>query len=263
MFQQKMLGKIGTGAQLRGCMRVFGPTREGIGLTRFKQIVDGIGMHLSEDDALRLFARYDTDGSGHIDLYELVTNLLPKDYSQRTWQSINYEKEELRQERQRQHYLKVGKKAFQATKFPHGLRKVMEPTVNDVIDMIATKIRTCAKDGRERDYALKMFGSPVNGISRKCFKRTLEKHSIPCSDHVLDTIFDKLQNCGLIAFEKIWQRVMPVDGRVTIGWSSQDEDKVGLTRFARMGKIGKVKLKERNMRRRKSVQSQQPAACLA
>jgi hypothetical protein len=263
LFQEKMLGKIGTGAQLRGCMRVFGPTREGIGLTRFKQIVDGIGMHLSEDDALRLFARYDSDGSGHIDLYELVTNLLPKDYSKRTWQSTNYEKEVRRQERQREHFLKVGKKVFQATKYPSGLRQMMEPTVDDVVRMIATKIRTSAKDGHERDFALKMFGSPVNGISRKCFKRTLEKYSIPCSDKVLDAIFDKLQKCGLVAFEKLWRRVMPVDGRVGIGWSKHDEDKVGLVRFARMGKVGKKKLRERSMRLRQRMQqssSQDPAA---
>lgn len=249
LFQQKMLSRIGSGQQLRGCMRVFGPTREGIGLTRFKQLVDGIGMNLSKDDALRLFSRYDTDGSGHIDLYELVTNLLPKDYSKRTWQSINYEREEQKQQQRKQHYLKIGKKAFQATEYPPRLTKSMQPNVEKVVKMIATKIRTCAKDGRERDYALKLFGSPVNGISRTCFKNTLARNSIPCSDEVLDSIFDKLQECGLVAFEKLWKRVMPVDGRVSIGWTHADEEKVGLGRFARNGTL-KRKLRERQQRQK-------------
>ena len=40
---------------------------------------------------------------------------------------------------------------------------------------------------------------------------------VPCSDIVLDEIFDSLQVCGLIAFDRLWHCVMPIDGRVTIG----------------------------------------------
>ena len=84
LFQKKMLAKIGTGQLLRGAFKVFGPTREGIGLSKFKSMLTNIGMNLGEEGALRLFARYDDDGSGHIDMYELMRNLMPRDYKGRT-----------------------------------------------------------------------------------------------------------------------------------------------------------------------------------
>jgi hypothetical protein len=193
LVQEKLLGKIETGAGMRGAFKVFGPSPEGIGLTRFKSMLHTIGLALSEKDALRLFAKYDDDGSGHIDMYELVRNILPRDYSCQTWSSKNFDKQQLISQSRNNIRKKMGAKYHSATLYPKGLRQQMEPSKKDVEKMIRFKIESNAKDGTERGYALQMFGRPINGISRPNMKRALERHSIPCSDEVLDEIFDSLQ----------------------------------------------------------------------
>ena len=220
LVQQKLLGKIATGQGMRGAFKVFGPSPDGIGLKRFRQMLTGIGVTLNDNDALRLFSKYDSDGSGHIDMYELMRNVLPKDYEGRTWQAKNYEKEIQHRAGKNSERKKLGPKYHTATHYPKGLRETMEPTVKDVEKMIRFKIESNARDGCERDYALKMFGRPLNGISRPNLQRALLRNSIPCSDHALDDIFDSLQVCGLVNFDRLWHRVMPVDGRVRIGVQS-------------------------------------------
>lgn len=223
LVQQKMLGKIGTGQGMRGAFKVFGPSPEGIGLTRFREMLTTVGIQLPKSDALRLFSKYDDDGSGHIDMYELMRNLLPSDYKGKTWQQKSFERTTNHHDDKNTERKMQGAKYHMAIRYPSGLRNTMEPSIKDVEQMIRFKIESNAKDGRERDYALKMFGRPVNGISRPNLQRALEKHSIPCSAFVLDSIFDSLQTCGLVDFDRLWHRVMPIDGRVTIGSKSNAE----------------------------------------
>jgi hypothetical protein len=83
---------LGTGQGMRGAFKVFGPSPEGIGLTRFREMLTTVGIQLPKSDALRLFSKYDDDGSGHIDMYELMRNLLPSDYKGKTWQQKSFER---------------------------------------------------------------------------------------------------------------------------------------------------------------------------
>ena len=177
LVQEKMLGKIQTGGGMRGAFKVFGPSPEGIGLARFRQMLRTIGLTLNEKDAIRLFAKYDDDGSGHIDMYELMRNLLPADYSKQTWQAKNFETQLTASHNRNNVRKRMGAKYHSATHFPKGLRNQMEPTRRDVEKMIRFKIESNARDGCERGYALKMFNRPINGISRPNLQRALQKHS--------------------------------------------------------------------------------------
>ena len=49
-----------------------------------KSTLDKLGIVLTEAETQRLFDSYDADGSGAIDFYEFVQNVMPKDY-------INYQ----------------------------------------------------------------------------------------------------------------------------------------------------------------------------
>ena len=248
LVQQKMLGKIGTGQGMRGAFKVFGPSPEGIGLARFKQMLSTIGLTTSHNDAIMLFSRYDDDGSGHIDMYELMRNLLPGDYKGKTWQHESYERQGNQQRGKNIERKMKGAKYHTATQYPKGLRSAMEPSIKDVEQMIRFKIESNAKDGRERDYALKMFGRPVNGISQPNLQRALERNNIPCSDQVLDSIFDSLQVCGLVSFDRLWHRVMPIDGRVRIGKKPRTEVQDALHRSKRRRRKRNSKSRQQSQR---------------
>ena len=138
---------------------------------------------LSPKDAQNLFARYDEDGSGRIDIYELMRNILPRDYSAKTWvekseqkrRSFNTKRKKARRERLEQN-------VFQSIQYPRALRSSMGLSTEAVLQLVRDKINgkaRAATDVLRQAFFLfdrKTSLSPEDGI---CFGETgMQKTSV-------------------------------------------------------------------------------------
>ncbi|KDO29026.1 hypothetical protein SPRG_06081 [Saprolegnia parasitica CBS 223.65] len=90
--EEKLRAKIQERTELRGnfiyqqAYRLLEKNRgHGIDLASFKDtMVNKLGLTLVDAEFEHLFAKYDTDQNGRIDIYEFINHVLPHDYGERT-----------------------------------------------------------------------------------------------------------------------------------------------------------------------------------
>ena len=72
--------------QFREAYQMFGSPTTGIPFHEFRKNLHGLGVILEDEDALRLFNRFDSDGNGAIDFKEMVAAVMPSDYNYDCWE---------------------------------------------------------------------------------------------------------------------------------------------------------------------------------
>lgn len=248
LVQEKVLGRIKSADEIRSAFKLFGSSQDGISLRRFRDSLHSLGLNLSMEDAERLFARYDEDGSQRIDVYELMQNILPLDYNRRTWIETTFDAQRSKRLDRMRRFKNAREKAFQATSYPKRLRHVMKMTPDQVERLIQDKIRMLSRGATDSmKQAFMMFGRPINGITPENFKSTLERYSIPCSKETLRSLFAKYDadGSGRIDFYEFIRGVLPQDYTEQPWWikrsRKQQQHKL---RQKQRGKNGEARLHE-------------------
>ena len=188
MVQEKLLSKIGSGDEIRCSFAIFGRSSNGISPQVFRDSLANLGIVLSPKDAQNLFARYDEDGSGRIDIYELMRNILPRDYSAKTWvekseqkrRSFNTKRNQARRER--------GTKLFQSIQYP-ALRSSMGLSTEAVLQLVRDKINGKARAATDVLRQAFFLFDRKTSLSPEEFQACLHNYAIPCNRDHLDSIF--------------------------------------------------------------------------
>lgn len=245
IIQEKILGKINGADEIRGSFSIFGRNRDGISPQQFRKAIAKLGIVLSMEDATRVFLTYDEDGNGRLDIYELMRNLLPKDYGEQTWiAKVDIErrnKEHARREGQK----KFGDRLFQGIRYPKNIRDTIPAIHPDRLEqMLQDKIVAGTKKATDvLRHAYYMFGRPQDGITASMFKHQVRQLGIPASNEDCKNLFSRYDSDGngRLDFYEFINNLMPKD-YPTKPWnivrSEQDGVKLALRRTTRNKKGG-------------------------
>ena len=71
--------------QYRTGFQIFGRPKHGISVAVFKKTLRKLGISITNDEALKLMAKFDVDGSGKLDFDEFSLGVMPLDYPSEQW----------------------------------------------------------------------------------------------------------------------------------------------------------------------------------
>ena len=204
MVQEKLLSKIGSGDEIRCSFAIFGRSSNGISPQVFRDSLANLGIVLSPKDAQNLFARYDEDGSGRIDIYELMRNILPRDYSAKTWVEKSEQKRRSFNTKRKQARRERGTKLFQSIQYPRALRSSMGLSTEAVLQLVRDKINGKARAATDVLRQAFFLFDRKTSLSPEEFQACLHNYAIPCNRDHLDSIFAIYdpQKSGRIDFHK-------------------------------------------------------------
>eukprot|EP00942_MAST-04A_sp_MAST-4A-sp1_P010557 g10557.t1 len=245
IIQEKVLGKINGADEIRGAFSIFGRNRDGISPTQFRKAIAKLGIVLSMEDATRVFMTYDEDGNGRMDIYELMRNLLPKDYKGQTWIVKTDIERRNREHARREGQKQFGDRLFQAVRYPKHIRDTIPEMHPDKLEqMLQDKIVAGTKKATDvLRHAYYMFGRPQDGITAIMFKHQVRQLGIPATNEDCRKLFQRYDSDGngRLDFYEFINNLMPKD-YPTKPWnivrSEQDGHKLTLRRTTRNQKGG-------------------------
>jgi Ca2+-binding EF-hand superfamily protein len=215
IIQDKIIGKINGADEIRGAFSIFGRNKDGISPSQFRHAIAKQGIVLSVDDAERVFRSYDEDGNGRMDIYELMRNLLPKDYDGSTW-IVRADRARRGKAEARKNALKQYQdRQFQGVRYPKNLRKCVKPiTVEEMEKILQDKIVAGTKKATDvLRHAYYMFGRPQDGITMEHFKHQVRQLGIPATNDDCRALFRRYDSDGngRLDFYEFINNLLPKD----------------------------------------------------
>ena len=169
--------------QFRQIFRLFREHSKGLTQQTFTDLVARFGIILSDENAKKLFARYDIDGNGLIDLHEFVHGLMPGDHNEEELMS-HWAHES---ERKAQEAREVVKAGFNPTisELPASVQKYRW-SIDEIERRLQHKIeqRTSKRSDQFRQ-AFRMFDKNVS-LLESCAGRRAATGVQPCRCRVLE-----------------------------------------------------------------------------
>jgi Ca2+-binding EF-hand superfamily protein len=134
----------------------------------FKKQIDRIlDADVPEAQCLQLFKRFDTDGSGDVDLQEFITGIMPKDYNAVSWNLCSEEREKNKADAYKERMKKAGVAAF--------LPKNEAWGVEEIEYLLQDKIRQkTSKSSDQFRQAFRLFAS-AGEVTPDVFERQVNK----------------------------------------------------------------------------------------
>ena len=74
--------------QYRTGFQLFGRPKHGVSVSVLKKTLNKLGISITHEEALRLMAKFDIDGSGKLDFDEFSKAVMPADYPSEQWSSL-------------------------------------------------------------------------------------------------------------------------------------------------------------------------------
>ena len=184
--------------------KLFGRPANGITPRIFRKQLKKWGIVLSSRDNQAVFSYFDVTNSGTITFQELVSRLMTKDYSGKTWNVVIDERNDALNSKHREIQPRMIRSSEVLT----------DEKLRELSKLLQTKILERTKHGnREIGDAYKLFGRPQNGITKALFNTLLEKVGMYLRPTELDSLyqsFDK-NGSGTLTFEEFIAGVMPHD----------------------------------------------------
>jgi Ca2+-binding EF-hand superfamily protein len=135
---------------------------------KFKTQIDHIlDANIPEAQCMELFRRFDTDGSGDVDLQEFITGIMPKDYNDTSWNLCSEEREQKKASAYKEKMQKAGMQAF----LPHN--EVWG--VEEIEFLLQDKItQRTSKSSDQFRQAFRLFAT-AGGITPALFEKQVNK----------------------------------------------------------------------------------------
>lgn len=182
--------------------KLFGRPVDGISAKIFRKQLKKWGIELSVEDNAKVFRHFDATANGRISFQELVEKLMPKDYTEKTWNILADER--------------ADKVSLMQKKGPILDPLELPPSMgmSELRKLIQSKILERTKHGTtEIMDAYKLFGRPKHGITPQMFEKQMYKFGILLRPDQLAQIFREYdQNgSGTLTFQEFIGGIMPKD----------------------------------------------------
>ena len=187
---------------LQQAYSLFGRPIDGLTFANFRgTLIRKFGLPFTDEQLKKLFQMYDADGSGHIDFYEFIHHVMPKDYTtDRQWQ---HGEEHL-----------DGAPSKRLQKSNKHMQTSHEWSHRQIRGTIQRKIQERGQNSKDLlRQAYFLFGRPQNGITFDVFKSTLVKFGLDMPEEELKRAFDHYDGNGngILEFHEFIREVMPSD----------------------------------------------------
>jgi Ca2+-binding EF-hand superfamily protein len=136
--------------QYREAYAFFGSPTHGISPQMLHDKLQELGLIITKDELNVLFRRYDTDGSGRITFQELVSRLMPSDYTRVPWNILRDEEETriaLEKEYEWLSESPFASSALKAPKFARMTKKKSKPPHSPMTTSRSSRSRTSKPGG--------------------------------------------------------------------------------------------------------------------
>jgi Ca2+-binding EF-hand superfamily protein len=234
--------------QMRQLQRIFGGgANEELRLDAFKQKISKLGVGLTEAQAVGLFERIDTDGSGGISLQEFLKGIMPPDMTKVPWYEIRRREQTKAQEKAVPARGSVNSNLFRSS---DAKRAKLPPRSAKVLcDQIYQRIVALSKRPTDqlrrirRIFALSTDGSAndntntdQNEFTVSMLRRQLAKIEVLLSEAEARTLFDHIDTdqSGLVDVQEFLVAVMPKDFTGASFWDKREEERQRLAKARKM-----------------------------
>lgn len=201
--------------QYRGAYHLFESPAEGVTFPDFCRHVRRMGMVLDDATLRRVFDDIDEDGSGALDFRELVSALMPPEYTRKPWTHARVD--EIFDAAQRE-ASEVQERTL--SEWPKTLPR-SRYRLAEVEQLLYTKLfERTRRPADQYRQAYKLFGAPHAGITLEDMKRTIKALGLVLDHEEVLQLFqayDENSN-GKIEFRELMARLAPKDF-VDVPWN--------------------------------------------